>query len=197
MTSSAEQFQQSDDGNRLNALWKDAAVPENPPPAQTAAQALAFGVNFRVNLLKAFQAAWETAQIAIKLTVATHTFDPLSALEIGVEVVSAVHTIFSSLVQGMRPIDYITAVILSNSEELTGADLRKAVEDFLRNPNASQFSWYLGMSEDRVRRAREVAAMTTWFDQTLDRLREADFLLEQNQIMRFKPHHYTVGWKEG
>ena len=69
MVKANQSLQLSDaDRNRLKALWEEAAVVVNPPPGQAAAQALAFGVNFRIHLGKAFAAAWATSKVVVKAT---------------------------------------------------------------------------------------------------------------------------------
>ncbi len=124
--------------SRLEQLWAAAVVVEGPPPEAGTAQALAFGVNLRVNLASAFAAAWETAQAVVKGTAAAHApFDIATWFEAGAEAIGAIRTIFASLVQRMRPIDYVTSVILANHPEgMTSKALRGAVEEFLRDPKA-------------------------------------------------------------
>ena len=69
----------------LAAQWKSAAQQKALPPGAAAAQALAAGVNFRINLLKAFEAG-KTAKVVIRGTAAAHApFDIGSWLEVGIE----------------------------------------------------------------------------------------------------------------
>jgi hypothetical protein len=73
------------------------------------------------------------------------------------EAASAVHSIFVALVENMAPIDYITAVILSQHPDgVEKAALKAEVETFLKDPKAANFAWYLGMSGKKVERAQEV-----------------------------------------
>lgn len=197
MWNSAEEFQQSGEAQRLTTLWEKAAVPEAPPPDQIGAQALAFGVNFRINLREAFKAAWETAQVAVKFTAAIHVpFDPVIWLEVGAEFLSAAQTIFSSLVQRMLPIDYVACVVLANSQGMKEIDFQREVVGFLNGANLSDFSWYLGMNDDIVRRAKEVLGNANWFTQVLTRLQQSDFVEDQQGTLKFKSHNFTIGWKD-
>jgi hypothetical protein len=182
---------------RLQALWAKAAEPINPQPAQSAAQALAFGVNFRINLVEALRAAWETSKVVVKATAAAHVpFVWTAWLEVAAEAVGAAQAIFSSLVQRMRPIDYITGVILSaHPEGLTEKALQQAVEGFLNDKNASEFAWHFGMNPARVKRAKEVLAAPDWFADVLKQLRKDEFLEQQGDILKFKSRNYEVGWK--
>jgi hypothetical protein len=185
------------DRNRLKSLWEEAAEPVNPSPEEATAQALAFGVNFRIDLGKALLAAWETSKFVVKATATAHVpFAWFGWLEVGAEFVGAVSTIFASLVQRMRPIDYVTCVVLSNhSQGLTETELRKAVEDFLNDRKVADFSWYLGMNEGLIRRAKEVLAAKDWLAEVLEQLRKTDFLDERQGKLKFKSHHYNIGWK--
>lgn len=182
---------------QIQTLWATAVEPIPAPAAETTAQALAFGVNFRIHLGEALRAAWETASAIIKGTAAAHApFAWWAWAEVGVEALGAVHAIFSSLVQRMRPIDYITAVILAaHPDGLTGPELQQAVEDFLKDANASQFAWHLGMNADRVRRAKEVLASPDWFPDTLKELRKDKFLVEAGDTLKYQSRNYEVGWK--
>jgi len=180
----------------LAARWRDAAR-QTPLPAGTgAAQALALGVNFRVNLLKAFEAAWETAKAVIKGTAVAHApFDIGGWLDVGIETVGAINAIFASLVQRMRPIDYVTCLVLSNRPDgFSNGQLQEAVKTFLDNPDASHFAWYFALTEDRIRRAREVTEGPNWFQTVLANLRKDNFVEERDGKLIFKSRNFTVGW---
>jgi hypothetical protein len=198
MSDPIEEFQGSADFKRLKELWDAAVVPINPPPAEDVGQALAFGLNFRVHVVKALQAAWETAHVAIKTIAAAHVpFDPVTWLEISAEIFGAAHTIFSSLVQRMSPIDYISCVVLSaHPEGMTDIELQNAVKSFLDDPNQDQFSWYLRVSDDTIARAKAVLGGKNWFPELLESLRDAKFLDEDQEKLKFHPRNYTVDWKE-
>jgi hypothetical protein len=196
MSMPSDDFPETPEAKRVRALWEGAALPVDAPSEQASGLALGFRVNFRVNLLKAFQAAWETTRLAISATKVAHApFDPVGWLEVGAELVSAVEAIFASLVQRMRPIDYVACVVLSNHDDGLQPDgLRAEIERFLADPEPFQFAWYLGMSGELVRRAREVIAGSRWFEQVLEQLRKADFLKEEQGKLWFKPRNFTVGW---
>jgi hypothetical protein len=77
------------EADRLKDLWLSSARMEAPPAETGTAQALALGVNFRVDLVKAFKAAVETIQAAIKGTVAIHSLDPMTWAEAFIETYTA------------------------------------------------------------------------------------------------------------
>jgi len=196
MPETIEDFRGSADYKRLKELWAAAVVPIDPPPAQDVGQALAFGLNFRVHIIKALQAAWETAHVAIRIIADQGAFDPATWLEISAEVFGAAHTIFASLVQRMRPIDYISCVILSaHPQGMTGTELQEAVTSFLAKPDQKQFSWYLRLSDGPLERAKDVTNGRDWFPAVLQSLRKYEFLDEDQGTLNFHPRHYTVGWK--
>lgn len=197
MSDYIEEFQGSADFKRLQELWNAAVVPINPPPAEDVGQALAFGVNFRINIIKALQAAWETAEVAIKTIAATHVpFDPVTWLDISAEFFGAAHTIFSSLIQRMSPMDYIACVVLSAHQEgMTEIEFQDALKSFLDHPNQDQFSWYLRLSDDAITRAKDVLRGKNWYQDLLKSLRELKFLNENQGKLKFHSRNYTVGWK--
>jgi hypothetical protein len=182
---------------RIQALWIKAADRGTPPSEQATALALGFGVNFRLHLGEALIAAWETAKAVVTGTAAAHApFAWWAWTETAAEVAAAAHAIFSSLVERMRPIDYITAVVLSaHPEGLTEAQLRKAVEDFLKDPKAAEYAWHLGMNASRVKRAKEVSGTSEWFSDAVKQLQKDDFLVRQGDTLTFKSRNFEVGWK--
>ncbi len=134
----------------------------------------------------------------IKGTAAYHApFDIGSWLDVGAELVAAINAVFASLVQRMRPIDYVTCVVLAHhSDGLTRDDLQKAVIDFLNDPDASPFAWYFAMTEDRVRRAKEVIESQRWFETVLENLRKDNLFEERENKLVFRSRNLTVGWSE-
>ena len=113
MSETASTFAASGEGDRIRSLWEDAA--EAGEPTQTAAKAPLFGVNLRLDVMKALQATWETAGVAARVWAVAHApFDAEEWLEISVEGAAAVRSIVSSLVQQLGPLEYVVYVILSH-----------------------------------------------------------------------------------
>jgi hypothetical protein len=167
-------------------------------PQQTPGKAPILGVNFRIDLLKAVRATWETAKVVVKAKVAAAVpFDPVTWFGIGIEALSAVRSIVSSLVETMRPIDYVTYLILSTKPDgMTETELEEGVLNFLKNPQSVDFAWYLGMSGDRLSRAEEVTQQQGWLSTVLNNLQQKDMLERHGAMLAFKSRHFTVGWKE-
>lgn len=182
---------------RLKHLWQDAIVPVKQPPDAGTGKALLGGINFRINLIKLFVAAWATGKATVHTTAAAHLpFMWFTWVQLGAEFAGAAAAVFSSFVERMRPIVYVTSVVLSSKPEgLTKPELRKAVEDYLSESQAVAFSWYFGMSESLVRRAKEVLSSEDWFTDVLAELRASEFLDEQDGKLMFKPRHFEIGWK--
>jgi hypothetical protein len=183
---------------RISALWKEAAIEVPLDDDQAREKALLFRANFRVNILKALQATWETAQAAFHATIAAHNpFDPLGWVEAGIDAMSAVHTMVVALVESMPKIDFVTAVILANREGgLLPGELKKAVEDYLNGEDATKYAWYLGMTGKYVQEAAAELKKPKWFDTTIGNLEAKGFILrrDEDQHLIFQPQHYTIGW---
>ncbi|MDA9545317.1 hypothetical protein ACM43_12865 [Bradyrhizobium sp. CCBAU 45321] len=182
------------DKQTLKAFWVEVA-----PSAQTAGpEKQAFrGVNLRLDLLKSLRATWETVKVAGKIKLALYAPPDLaSILEIGVESISAAQAIYESFVQTMRPIDYVTYIVLARSPDgMTETELKTAVDEFLdKQSDYAEVSWYLRISGERLDRARQ-ARQGNWMKTALEKLLENDMISRESDKVCFKPRHYTFGWK--
>jgi hypothetical protein len=82
----------SSHGRRAHQKTLGEAVESDAPP-HSAQNAPFQGFNFHLNVLKALQATYETAKVAVKTLAAAHvTFDTVTWLGIGVEALAAVRT---------------------------------------------------------------------------------------------------------
>lgn len=178
----------------LKQVWSDVATVEI---AAVGPEKAAFrGVNLRLDLLKALQAAWETIKITAKIKLALYTAPDLATmLEIGAESISAAQTIFESLVQTMRPIDYVTYVVLAQSPSgMTQAELQAAVNKLLDHKQSlEELSWYLRISPSRFDRASQ-ARQGEWMDKVLEKLSEADMIQRFGNQIKFKSHNFKFSW---
>lgn len=179
---------------RIESLWAKAVERITPAPEKSSELALAGGVNLRVHLVEAVKAAYEGAMAVLHGVAAAHApFDWLAWGETVAAAASAAQSVFAALVQTMRPIDYVTAVVLSvHPEGLTEDALERAVREYLDRPDAVQFSWYLGMSASRVERAREALQAPGWLAGTLSKLEKGRFLKRDGQTLHFQSHNYTI-----
>jgi hypothetical protein len=182
---------------RLEQLWAQAAVVQEPPSELSTGQFLARGRNIRLNLLSAITAAFETAHAAVAgAKVWVNPYDFMAWLEAAGESINAVRSVLEALVQQMQPIDYVTAVILSRRPEgMTPETLQNEVVAFLNGPRSDEYAWYLGMSKDRMRRAREVITSDDWFNRTESSLRNDGFIDEVGGKLLFHSQNFTWGWK--
>ena len=196
MSQSSINFAQTAEGKRLQGLWQQVSVSLEP---QTPAKAAFMGVNLRVNLLEALHATWETAAVAIKTAVALHTpFDLAEWLGIGVEAISAVRSIYSSLVQYMPPINYVAYVILSKTPQgLPEVALKSSIETFLADPSSANFEWYLGMRKGLLDQAKKATELKTWFETVMQKLAD-DQMIERRTdgVVTFKPRNFVFGMRE-
>jgi hypothetical protein len=196
MTAS-EQSLQSAEQKRLKELWLQAASPVDARPGQESELGLALQVNFRIHLGHAFRAAWETSKAIVNGKIAmAKGFDPGSWLEVGAEVVFAVQAIFSSLVELLRPIDYISCVVLScHTGSMSKVDFRKSVEDLLDHPeDALNYSWYLRITDSLIHKANEVRVSPDWFEDVIRELRKREFLEGPESALTFRSRHYAIRW---
>jgi hypothetical protein len=196
MSDLAFEFSKSEDAARIRKLWEDAV--ETVGPKQTAAKAPLGGFNLRLNVLKALQATYETAKVAVKALAAAHvTFDPVTWLDIGIDALAAVQTIIASLVQTMLPIEYITYVMLAQTPTgITEEALRRSVEDFIRSPDLFRYSWHLGMTESMARRAWDVIQQPKWLDTTLEKLTEFNMVDRKDDLLIYRSRNMTLTGEE-
>jgi hypothetical protein len=194
MSQSNISIAQTPEGKRLQELWQP--VTESLVP-QTAAKAAFMGVNLRVNLLEALNATWKTAEVAIKSAVAMHTpFDLAEWLGIGVEAISAVRSIYSSLVQYMPPINYVAYVILSKTPQgLPENTLKLEIEKFLNDPSSANFEWYLGMRKGLLDQARKATELKTWFETVMQKLKNDEMIGRDGGVVKFKPRNFIFDMK--
>jgi len=172
--------------------WSDAIVAI--PPAGGPAKAAAFGMNFRVNLIKAVQAAMQLVRVVEKATISGD--DPATWPGIGLEALAAVRAVLASLVETLRPIDYVTYVLLSEHESgVKVNDLKTTVEDFLSNPVSRPFAWYLSMTMERAKLASEQAQQSNWLELSLSELEKTGMAERKDGLVFYKPKNFTVGWR--
>jgi hypothetical protein len=77
-------------------------------------------------------------------------------------------------------------MLSGHADGLTEQDLRLDVEKFLKNPKAKKMPWYLGVSARNVRAVIDATKQAEWFPRLLERLREDDWLINGNKILKFK-----------
>jgi hypothetical protein len=189
----------ADELGRLKGLWNGVELPRTTTPSQ-GTLFLGAGVNFRLNLGRAFVAAWETSKAAVKGIAAAHApFAIWAWLEAGAEAAGAIHAIFVSLVDRMQPIDYVTAVILANQPfGLTDDELKSKVETYLANPDETKFAWYLAMSGEKIDEAKESAEAPNWFELTKKELTEKSQMMVVDAItgrLTFQEVNFEIEWK--
>jgi hypothetical protein len=181
----------------LNDLWNKAATKITDP--SDPAKAPAFGLNFRVNVREACVAVFHTATTALKLGIQIHKpFDLLDWVEIGVDAVNAIRSVISAIVEQLAALDYITYVILGQQPDgMERDELKSKVGAFMTNPAAEDFAWYLGMSRKRAALAQEAYSATNWFEQTIKRLTDKNYVSIANGTrFKFEPRNFVSGWRE-
>jgi len=152
-----------------------------------------------LNLREAIVAVFHTAKTVIKVGIQTHKpFDILDWIEIGVDAASAAKCVISAVVEKMAALDYIAYVILGQEPDSMDRDeLKKKVEAFMADPAAQDFAWYLGMDEKRSALAQEAYKSSNWFEQTIERLTNANYIsVADGTRLKFEPRNFVSGWRE-
>lgn len=179
-----------EDTERLMALW-GTAVETTRVQETTPDRALVWRINFRVKFPEAFLAAYHTfeAGTAVGSAVAVQATWPIAVLKC----YQAAMSLFSTLVETMQPLSYVTAVILATHKEgVEGPALQEAVNAFLDNPNTRAFPWYLGMDSTVVEEASGDRD-GDWFGEAIRDLETNGFLKKKGDLLLPKGKHYE--WK--
>jgi hypothetical protein len=176
----------------LREEWKQAVEFEDLHP-ESVGKAFFLGRNIRVKLPDAFIAGYRTVMAGFSIADAFGSGGdwPKATLEAYV----AAQSVFSALVEKMKPLEYVTIVILSQYPQ--GVDegmLAEEVEKFLDSPNTRTFGWHLGMTEKRVNEARD-DRYGGWIAPILRDLESKGFLSASGTTLHFKQKN--VEWKFG
>lgn len=169
--------------------WAAAAVFSDVGPGSVE-RALFLGVNVCVKFPEAFVAAYESVMAGMAIAEAStiHVSWPKAIWES----YSAARSVFSALIEKMTPLEYVTAVVLSQHQQ--GVDetkLSQEVDHFLASPKTRAFGWYLGMTEKLVETASN-DRYSGWLVPTLEDLESKGFLTRVGNSLRFKQKH--VEW---
>lgn len=177
---------------RLAQAWELAVEFTNIAPGSVE-RAFFRGINVRVKFPAAFVAAYDMimAGVAISAAIATHVAWPKAA----VDSYRAACSVFAAMVETMEPLEYVTAVILSqHTEGLSLPELERKVNTFLEDPRTKSFGWHLGMTDKLVQQAAS-DRYSGWPSSTLQRLESAGFLTRKGDLLI--PQEKNVEWKFG
>jgi len=179
------------EAGKIERLWKEAARTEFDQQPQ----ALIGGMNVRLNLAKALEAAVQTAHavIAAGKALASHGTDVLSILEAGSSAVAAATAGIAGVAEKMTAVDYIGSMVLSEHPNgKTEQQFDAALREFLGSAAGTSFPWYLGLTKTRLEEASE-ALEKDGIKSVLTSLEQADFLIKNGKIYKFKPRHFVWG----
>jgi hypothetical protein len=177
----------------LQHAW-GASVEFTEIPPGSVERALFRGYNICVKFPEALIAAYHTVEAGVEVSAAvtTHLNWPSAILKC----YRAALSVFSSLVESMKPLSYITAVVLSTHKE--GIDeprLRDEVNRFLDEPKTRTLSWHLGTSATTVDEARGDRGDPDWLSATVRDLDSKGFLTRNGD--KLFPRQKNVEWKIG
>ncbi len=174
--------------------WGDVVEPRRDPQPK----ALIAGVNFRVNVMKAFKAVYLSVKFYIetKKMLVTGIMNPVEVLKIPWDVYDIIIATLDALREKMAVLDYTACVVLSNSPNgFEEKDFKEAIEKFVQIENVDDLPLYLGFSSKRILESRKAMTSSTWFDDLLKRLDHDDWLERNGSRIKFEPRHYTWGLK--
>jgi hypothetical protein len=144
MSESDQQTLTSDQKREIATAWADSV--EKTRDAQT--QALIGGLNFRVNVAKAFRAAWTTAKICFtaKKIALTGSVGPADIIGIATDIYTAVVSTLDALRERMHPLEYTACIVLSGSHDLTPTEFEQQLTEFLVAGSHADLPWYIGLT---------------------------------------------------
>jgi len=174
--------------------WQEAVTRDAKADAT---QALIGGLNFRIDVMKAFKAVYLSAKIGIeaKLALVTGAISPAEAMNMASDAFDIIVTTLDALREKMSPLTYTACVLLSYFD--TGVDpkiFESALKTFLADSDKVDMPWYLGLTQERLQAAREELAFPNGFAKLLTALDDHDWLEPKDRPkLRFKPRHYSWG----
>jgi hypothetical protein len=172
--------------------WSNAVERTKVSPSSVE-KATVLGVNICVKIPEVFAAAFDTVKAggSVVAAIALPVVWPLAVWES----YCAARSVFSALVEDMTPLGYVTVVVLATHKEgIEEEGLAKEVEAFVKDPDTGKFSWYLGMSGEKVYTAgRDI--YPGWIHRKIDELDSKGFV----DIVKGKlfPKSKNVEWKFG
>lgn len=180
----------------LQAIWKSVAT--KTIDAQT--KALYGGANFRLNVAKAFSAAWKATSLYFKMKKAALLGGPgiEDVLGIGSDVVGLVTASLNAVREKLHPLAYVACFALSSAEQGIKSDtLKSRIEAFVRDCLANPRPWYASLPDKVVKEAANAMKDPDWFDTIVPLLRQQGWLEEKDGIMHFKPRDFVWGFADG
>jgi hypothetical protein len=133
-----------------------AATKRLPPDSQ--AKALLFGVNVRLNVAKAFEAAWTATKIWLKVQAAGATagLSLIDGMELAGESFALVTATLKAIGETVPADVYVACVVLGSAPAgMSEKDFESNLRSFLDNPSSHSFPWYLGLTNKRLADAKQ------------------------------------------
>ncbi|SIO12983.1 hypothetical protein SAMN05444166_2610 [Singulisphaera sp. GP187] len=183
----------SDVQAELQTAWHNAV--ERVGEGTDYDKALGFGINFRINVSKAFKAAWTTAKIyftaeKIKLT---GDLSPATLMGLASDAFTLVVATLDALREHMGGAEYVACVVLSRSEEgIPVGEFKKNLQDFIRLGGEQVLPWYIFISKPMIDELEQTLETDEKFEDLLEVLRNKDWIDEKGDTLRFKSRHLVL-----
>jgi hypothetical protein len=177
---------------QLTDAWAESVVQDQDAEIQ----ALIAGLNFRVDIVKAFKAAWITAKIYFtgQRIMMVGTTNPIEVIGIATDVDNLVVTTLDALRERMLPLEYTACVVLSSSPDgMTEQEFKQRLTEFLVLDEGAELPWYLGLTRGHLQDSLAALQAKDGFINLMNLLRKNDWLLEESGKVKFKPRHYRWG----
>jgi len=183
----------SADLEKIKKYWGEAVDTSSDPNTQF----LARGRNFRLGVFSAFKAAFHAARAVFEVNKAIVLGEimPWDVLGIAESTYHAVTNALRALSEAMSPLEYVACVVLASEDVgLTEDQLKKKLDEFLKADPAKQGkrAWYLGLTESRLRDAKDELRSTIPFDTLIGKLQKKNFLVRSGKKWKFRSRH--IDW---
>lgn len=185
----------SDDVRVLTALWRDAVTIERD--AQT--KALIAGMNFRLNLAKAFEAAYKTAKAYLKTKqfALSGGTDLMAGIEAAQSGIGAVACALNAFAEQVHELVYVGCMVLSESPDgLEVAAFEQRLREFLDQSRDQAFPWYTGLTTTRLAAARDALDGQS-IDALVTRMETDGLVTRTGTKITYTPKNFVLGFLDG
>lgn len=179
----------------LQSVWNEVAVAQAVKDPNT--QALAAGVNFRVDISKALKAVYLSTKLYLKgkLALANGQVGPLEIGSLGKMLFDVIVTSLDAVRETFTYKSTYTAcvVLAGHPAGLTPSELERELKAFAEGADAEKLPFYMGFTEEFLSSVRKEIESPRAFEEILKELRDGKWVQESNGRLFFKERHLTLG----
>lgn len=178
----------------LDLLWSSSV--ESAHRSDTLA--LLAGRNFRIDIFKAFKAAYETvkAYSEAQKYIASHFTDIGAGSAAMYSAICAVRSALCALSESIQEDAYVACMVLaSNPNGIQEQQLQTDIENFIRDATGKSFPWYTGLTQSRLKIALEKLKKRK-AGELVKYLCDNELSTAKDGSVKYTPKHYVVGLGE-